>query len=63
LADLPWQGQIAVVRLQVRRFRCATAACPRQILTKCLAEATVSWARKALRRFAFRHALILLFQV
>jgi transposase len=49
LADLPWQGQIAVLRLRVRRFRCGTAACPRKIFTERLPEVTVSRARKTLR--------------
>ena len=31
LGDLPWQGRVGELHLQVRRFRCATADCPRRV--------------------------------
>ncbi len=34
LADLPWQGRIVVVQVRARRFRCATAGCPRQVFAE-----------------------------
>lgn len=30
LADLPWQGQPVIVRLQARRFLCREASCPKR---------------------------------
>jgi transposase len=49
LADLPWRGQIAILRVQVRRFRCITPACPRRIFTERLPEVTAPGARQTAR--------------
>jgi transposase len=49
LADLPWQGRIVALRIQVRRFRCATDACPRRIFTERLPEVVQPWARRTAR--------------
>ncbi|HKO17755.1 MAG TPA: ISL3 family transposase [Acidobacteriaceae bacterium] len=59
LADLPWQGQIAILRLQVRRFRCGTAVCPRQIFTERLPDVTASRTRKTLRLADIQHHIAL----
>ncbi len=42
LADLPWQGRAVGVQVRARRFRCATAGCPRQIFTERLSEVAPS---------------------
>ena len=34
LADLPWQGQVGRIRLQVRRFFCLASECPRRIFAE-----------------------------
>ncbi|QVL31520.1 transposase family protein [Telmatocola sphagniphila] len=31
LADLPWQARRVLLRIELRKFRCMNAACPRQI--------------------------------
>jgi zinc-finger of transposase IS204/IS1001/IS1096/IS1165 len=49
LADLPWQGQIATLRLCVRRFRCDTQTCPRRIFTERLPTITAPRARRTRR--------------
>ena len=49
LADLPWQGRCVATRLQVRRFRCAAAGCPRRIFTERLPEMVRPWARRSAR--------------
>jgi transposase IS204/IS1001/IS1096/IS1165 family protein len=42
LADLPWQGRAVAVRVRARRFRCATAGCPRRIFTERLINGSVN---------------------
>lgn len=49
LADLHWQGQIAMLRLRVLRFRCATLTCPRRIFTEGLPTTTAPRARRTAR--------------
>jgi transposase len=49
LADLPWQGRVAAVQLQARRFRCTDADCPRQVFTERLPEVARPWARRSER--------------
>lgn len=34
LNDLPWQGRVGELRLQVRRFRCPAADCPRRVFAE-----------------------------
>jgi transposase len=46
LADLPWQGRAVAVRVRARRFRCATAGCPRRIFTERLPEVAHPRARR-----------------
>ena len=36
LADLPWQGRPVILRLQVRRFLCAQAGCPKRTFAESL---------------------------
>src|SRR3712207_6637812 len=49
LADLPWQGRVAAVQVRARRFRCATADCPRRIFTERLPEIACPRARRTVR--------------
>jgi transposase len=49
LADLPWQGRLVELRVQVRRLRCANAACPRAIFAERLPGVTLSKARRTAR--------------
>ncbi len=49
LADLPWQGRAVAVRVRARRFRCATAGCPRRIFTERLPEVAPPRARRTAR--------------
>ena len=49
LADLPWQGRAVAVRMRARRFRCATAGCPRRIFTERLPEIAHPRARRTAR--------------
>ena len=49
LADLPWQGRIVALRVQARRFRCATRACPRRVFAERLPEVTAPRARRTAR--------------
>ena len=37
LGDLPWQGRVGRIDLQVRRFRCPAPECPRSIFAERLA--------------------------
>jgi transposase len=55
LADLPWQGQMAMLRLSVRRFRCDTPACPRRIFTERLSTITAPRARRTMRLGDIQH--------
>jgi transposase len=47
LADLPSQGRVAVIRLEVRRFRCANQTCSRRIFAEPLPEVTRPRARRS----------------
>jgi transposase len=49
LADLPWQGRAVQIQVRARRFRCATASCPRRIFTERLPEVAQPWARRTAR--------------
>ncbi|MBA2680483.1 MAG: ISL3 family transposase [Ktedonobacteraceae bacterium] len=46
LLDLPWQGITLRLELHVRRWRCATTACPRRIFTERFATSIVPYARR-----------------
>src|SRR4051812_27282060 len=46
LADLPWQGRIVALRVQARRFRCATPGCQRRIFAERLPEVAALRARR-----------------
>ena len=49
VADLPCAGRRVRLRLQVRRFRCETPDCPRQIFAERLAPFLAPWARMTTR--------------
>src|SRR5687767_6908747 len=49
LADLPWATVAVRLRLQVRRFFCRVAACPRRIFTERLPTVVAPHARRTLR--------------
>jgi hypothetical protein len=59
LGDLPWQGRVGQLDLQVRRFRCSAPECPRRIFAERLPAAALPRVRrtvrlaKAQRRIAF----------
>jgi transposase len=50
LADLPCQGRAVRVRLQVRRFVCATRGCPRSTFAERFPTLTHAYARRTLRQ-------------
>src|SRR5262249_51884879 len=47
-ADLPWQGRRVILRVTVRRFRCATAGCKRTVFCERL-PAIATFARTTAR--------------
>ncbi len=47
--DLPWAAHPVRWDLQVRRFRCLTASCPRQLFSERLAEVLPPYARRTQR--------------
>jgi transposase len=49
LADLPWQGRIVTIRLQARRFFCATTTCAQQIFVERIPQAAKVYARSTIR--------------
>ena len=49
LADLPWQGCRAVLQVRARRFRCATAGCPRRVFAERLPDVAQPQARRTVR--------------
>jgi transposase len=49
LGDLPWQGRVGELHLQVRRFRCSTADCPRRVFAERLPTVTVPRVRRTQR--------------
>ena len=50
LADLPCQGRAVRVRLEVRRFVCATRGCPRTTFAERFPTLTHAYARRTLRQ-------------
>lgn len=50
LTDLPSQGRAVRVRLEVRRFNCATRGCPRTTFAEGFPELTRSYARRTQRQ-------------
>src|SRR3954471_1330383 len=59
LADLPCQGRIVVLRVQVRRFRCATDGCPRRVFAERLPEVVTPRARRTARLADIQHHIAL----
>lgn len=58
LADLPAHGRIVEIRVEVRRFRCAGALCPRRIFAERLDESiTLPSARRTSRMDGVVHRL------
>jgi transposase len=51
LRDLPWQGRQVRIELQVRRFRCADAGCPRRVFAEPMPEVAAP-RRQRTRRLA-----------
>jgi transposase len=49
LGDLPWQGRIGHLELQVRRFRCSAPRCPRRIFAERLPEVALPRVRRTVR--------------
>ncbi len=49
LADLPWQGRRAAIQVRARRFRCATAGCPRRVFAERLPDVAQPRARRSVR--------------
>ena len=49
LGDLPWQGRVGQVDLQVRRFRCSASACPRRIFAEQLPAVAAPRMRRTAR--------------
>ncbi|UEM20785.1 ISL3 family transposase (plasmid) [Skermanella mucosa] len=49
LGDLPWQGRIGHLDLQVRRFRCSAPGCPRRIFAERLPEVALPRVRRTVR--------------
>ena len=49
LGDLPWQGRVGELRLQVRRFRCPTTDCPRRVFAERLPTITAPRVRRTRR--------------
>jgi transposase len=47
LIDLPISGQRVILHVQVRRFRCPTASCPRQIFAERLPDLAAPFARRS----------------
>lgn len=47
LADLPISGRRVILQVQVRRFRCPTASCPRQIFAERLPDLAAPFARRS----------------
>jgi transposase len=49
LRDRPWQGRQVRLELQVRRFRCADAGCPRRVFAERLPEVAAPRRQRTLR--------------
>lgn len=59
LGDLPWQGRVGQLDLQVRRFRCATPECPRRIFAECLPDISLPRVRRTVRLTAAQRRIAL----
>jgi transposase len=55
LVDLPWQGRAVAIQVRARRFRCATAGCPRRVFTERLPEVAHPRARRTARLGSIQH--------
>lgn len=49
VADLPWSGRCLKLFLNVRKFRCPNAGCPRKVFTERLPDLVEPYARKTIR--------------
>ncbi len=49
LGDLPWQGRIGQLDLQVRRFRCSVPECPRRVFAERLPAVALPRVRRTTR--------------
>ena len=49
LGDLPWQGRLGQLELQVRRFRCSVPECPRHVFAERLSAVTLPRVRRTVR--------------
>lgn len=59
LGDLPWQGRIGELHLQVRRFRCAAADCARSIFAEPLPTVAAPRVRRTRRLAEAQRAIAL----
>ena len=59
LGDLPWQGRVGELHLQGRRFRCATADCPRCIFAERLSTVAAPRVRRIHRLAKAQRAIAL----
>nr|WP_244442550.1 ISL3 family transposase [Azospirillum lipoferum] len=59
LGDLPWQGRVGDLHLQVRRFRCAVADCPRRIFAEPLPTVAAPRVRRTRRLAEAQRAIAL----
>lgn len=59
LGDLPWQGRVGELHLQVRRFRCATTNCPRRIFAERLPAVASPRVRRTRRLAEAQRAIAL----
>src|SRR5215210_2691780 len=59
LSDLPWQGRVGQVDLQIRRFRCSTSECPRRIFAEQLPEVAAPRVRRTARLAAAQRRIAL----
>jgi len=57
LNDLPWQGRPVTLRVQARRFRCLTPACPRRTFAERLAGVAAVAARRSERLGSLQRCL------
>lgn len=49
LGDLPWQGRVGRLELQVRRFRCSAPGCPRRVFAERLPDVAAPRVRRTAR--------------
>ena len=49
LGDLPWQGRVGQLDMQVRRFRCSAPECPRRVFAERLSAMVLPRARRTAR--------------